>query len=137
MKCPAALILAFAALALAACNGLYGDDEFAHYVQRTDKITLSAGDAKEVNIATQTIHPWPPGVGDPRIAANGERMQRAIDRYRGGPGAVTDKSSAVGAAVGWPVHTPTTAPGSTPPAAALGGAAAGGAAPGGAAPGGY
>src|ERR1700688_1438480 len=79
MNYPAALILAFAALALAACNGLYGDDQFAHYVQRADKITLSAGDAKEVNIATQTIHPWPPGVGDPRIAANGERMVRAID----------------------------------------------------------
>src|ERR1700688_1621622 len=111
MKWHAALILAASALALAACNGLYGDDEFAHYLQRSDKITLSAGDAKEVNIATHTIHPWPRGVGDPRIAANGERMQRAIDRYRAGPGAESDKSSAVGEAVGWPVHTPTTAPG--------------------------
>ncbi len=131
MKCAAALILAFAALALAACNGLYGDDEFAHYLQRSDKITLSAGDAKEVNIATHTIHPWPPGVGDPRIAANGERMQRAIDRYRAGPGAGSERPQAVGAAVGWPVHAPTTAPGSAAPAAAPGGAAAGGASPGG------
>ena len=138
MKCPAALILAFAALALAACNGLYGDDEFAHYVQRTDKITLSAGDAKEVNIATQTIHPWPPGVGDPRIAANGERMQRAIDRYRRGPGTESGKSMAVGAAVGAPVTDPAAAAGGAPAGgAASAGAAAGGAAPGGAAPGGY
>jgi hypothetical protein len=133
MKWHAALILAVAAVSLAACNGLYGDDEFARYLQRSDNLTLSAGDAKEVNIATHTIHPWPPGVGDPRIAANGERMQRAIDRYRAGPGAASDKTQAVGEAVGWPVHTPTTAPGG----AAAGGAAAGGAAPGGAAPGGY
>ena len=131
MKCAAALILAFAALALAACDGLYGDDELARYLQRSDKITLSAGDDKEVNIATHTIRPWPRGVGDPRIAANGERMQRAIDRYRGGPGAENERPSAVGPAVGWPVHTPTTAPGSAAPAAAPGGAAAGGAASGG------
>jgi hypothetical protein len=133
MKYPAALILAFAALALAACNGLYGDDEFAHYLQRSDKITLSAGDAKEVNMATHTIHPWPPGVGDPRIAANGDRMVRAIDRYRRGPGTESGRSQAVGAAVGAPVTDPAAASGGAAP----GGAAPGGAAPGGAAPGGY
>ena len=137
MNYPAALILAFAALALAACNGLYGDDQFAHYVQRADKITLSAGDAKEVNIATHTIHPWPPGVGDPRIAANGDRMVRAIDRYRRGPGTESGRSQSVGPAVGAPVTDPAATSGGAAPAAALGGAAAGGAAPGGAAPGGY
>jgi hypothetical protein len=84
MKCSAPLVLAAAALSLGACSGLYGDDELAHYVQRSDKITLGAGDAKEVNAATHTIHPWPRGVGDPRIFANGERMARAIDGYRKG-----------------------------------------------------
>jgi hypothetical protein len=78
----AAPLLAAASLSLGACNGLYGDDEFARYVQRSDKITLSAGDAKEVNAATHTIHPWPRGVGDPRIPANGEKMVHAIERYR-------------------------------------------------------
>ena len=84
MKCSAALILAAAALSLGACSGLYGDDELAHYVQRSDKITLGAGDAKEVNAVTHTIHPWPRGVGDPRISVNGERMVRAIAGYRKG-----------------------------------------------------
>jgi hypothetical protein len=96
MKCYAALILAAAALSLGACSGLYGDDELARYVQRSDKITLSAGDAKEVNAATHTIHPWPRGVGDPRIFANGERMARAIDGYRKG------SASPAGAAGGAP-----------------------------------
>ena len=113
MKWPAALILAASALSLGACNGLYGDDELARYVQRSDKITLSAGDAKNVNAATHTIDPWPRGVGDPRIAANGERMQRAIDRYRRGPGTEGGKRDAVGAAVGAPVVAPAAAgPGS-------------------------
>ncbi len=84
MKWPAALILAAAALLLGACDGLYGDDELARYLQRSDQLTLGAGDAKQVNAATHTIHPWPRGVGDPRIAANGERMVHAIERYRKG-----------------------------------------------------
>jgi hypothetical protein len=86
MKWPAALILTASVLPLGGCDGLYGDDELAGYVQRSDKVVLSAGNAKEVNAATHTIHPWPRGVGDPRIAATGERMERAIDRYKRGPG---------------------------------------------------
>ena len=102
-------ILAAAALTLGGCKsdgGLYGDDELARYAQRSDKITLSAGDAKEVNAAAHTIHPWPRGVNDRRIAANGERMARAVDRYRRGPGAENDRPKAVGAAVGAPVQAP-------------------------------
>jgi len=96
MKCCAALILAAAALSLGACSGLYGDDELARYVQRSDNIMLSAGDAKEVNAATHRIHPWPRGVGDPRIPGNGERMVHVIAGYKKG------SASAAGAAGGSP-----------------------------------
>ena len=78
-------MLALCAVLLGACGGLYGDDELARYAQRSDKITLSAGDAKNVNAVTHTIDPWPPGVHDPRIPANGERMVHGIERYRRGP----------------------------------------------------
>jgi hypothetical protein len=84
MKVLAALFLAAAALQVGACS-LYGDDELTRYIQRSDKITLSAGDAKDVNATTHTIDPWPRGVGDRRIPANGERMVRAVERYRKGP----------------------------------------------------
>jgi hypothetical protein len=77
--------LVLSALPLGACSGLYGDDELERYVQRADKVTLSAGDAKSVNATTQVLDPWPPGVNDPRIPANGDRMVRAIERYRRGP----------------------------------------------------
>jgi len=32
------------------CNGLWGNDEFQRYVQRSDRMTTSSGDAKEANI---------------------------------------------------------------------------------------
>jgi hypothetical protein len=73
-----------AALVAGGCSGLWGDDEFDRYAQRTDRITLSAGNAKEVNAATHMLTPWPPGVGDRRILADGARMQRAFERYRRG-----------------------------------------------------
>ena len=69
------------ALALGGCYGLYGHDEFDRYAQRTDVITMSAGDAKQVNAATHTDNPWPVYVGDRRIPVHGERMQRAADKY--------------------------------------------------------
>ena len=62
---------------VAGCTGLWGDDELDRYAQRTDRITLSAGDAKETNAVTHMNSPWPPGVQDRRIYADGARMQRA------------------------------------------------------------
>lgn len=73
-----------AALLVGGCSGLWGDDELLRYVQRTDRITMSAGDAKEVNALTHMLHPWPPGVRDRRIVADGARMQRAVERYHRG-----------------------------------------------------
>jgi hypothetical protein len=56
------------------------------YAQRVDKVTLSAGDAQAVNTRIHEIDPWPRYVRDKRIAVNGQRMVRAVERYqRQGP----------------------------------------------------
>ncbi|HLX17724.1 MAG TPA: hypothetical protein VKS24_21245 [Bradyrhizobium sp.] len=70
-----------AVISLGACNGLAGNDEMERYFQRSDTITLSAGDAKEANAVTHTIHPWPRGVGDRRIVTDARRTGGAITRY--------------------------------------------------------
>jgi hypothetical protein len=57
-------------------------DSYQEYVQRSDKVTLSAGNAQEVNTRIQEIDPWPRNVGDTRIAVNGEIMANAVYRYR-------------------------------------------------------
>jgi hypothetical protein len=58
------------------------DDPSEQYLQRTDTITVGAGDAKEVNAATHIIDPWPRNVRNKHIPANGQRMVGAIERYR-------------------------------------------------------
>jgi hypothetical protein len=73
-----------AVFSLGACNGLAGDDEMERYYQRSDQITLSAGDAKQANAVTHTIHPWPADVGDRRIVSQAQKTQGAIVRYRNG-----------------------------------------------------
>jgi hypothetical protein len=70
-----------AIVSLGACNGLAGDDEMERYYQRSDQITLSAGDAKQANAVTHTINPWPPYVGDRRIATDARRVGTAVTRY--------------------------------------------------------
>jgi hypothetical protein len=79
-----AIALMLMAPILSGCSGLWGDDEFERYTQRTDAITMSAGDAKSVNAVTHMYDPWAPGVGDRQILADGVRMQRALERYRRG-----------------------------------------------------
>jgi len=69
------------ALPLAGCYGLYGHDEFDRYFQRSDTITMSAGDAKDVNAVAQTIHPWPLNVNNPRLAYDARRAGGAVTRY--------------------------------------------------------
>ena len=71
-----------AVFTLGSCNGLAGNDEMDRYFQRSDTITLSAGDAKQANAVTHTIHPWPSYVGDRRIVVEAGKVQRAITRYR-------------------------------------------------------
>jgi len=71
-----------AVFTLGSCNGLAGNDEMDRYFQRSDTITLSAGDAKQANAVTHTINPWPSYVGDRRIVVDAGKVQRAIPRYR-------------------------------------------------------
>ena len=52
------------------------------YTQRADKVTLTAGNAQEVNTRIHEVDPWPRYVANTRIPANGERMARAVERYR-------------------------------------------------------
>jgi hypothetical protein len=70
-----------APLILGGCYGLAGHDEVDRYFQRSDTITMSAGDAKQVNAATHTINPWPRNVGDRRIAYDARRVGAAVTRY--------------------------------------------------------
>lgn len=70
-----------AVLPLGGCYGLYGHDEVDRYFQRSDTITMTAGDAKQVNAVTHTIHPWPRYVGDRRIATDARRVGAAVTRY--------------------------------------------------------
>ena len=70
-----------ALITIGSCNGLAGHDEMDRYFQRSDTITLSAGDAKQANAVTHTIHPWPPGVGDRRIVSDARRVGAAVTRY--------------------------------------------------------
>ena len=62
----------------------FDQDPFAMYFRRSDKITMGAGDAKAVNSATHVIDPWPRYVGNRRIPVNGDRLSRAVERYRQG-----------------------------------------------------
>ena len=66
------MFFAAAAAALAGC-GYYGNDEGVRYLQRKDTVTLSAGDASRANAVAQTIHPWPPGVGNRKIPMEGSK----------------------------------------------------------------
>lgn len=59
---------------LGACSDLY--------VARRDSIALSAGDAIAANEAQQVVDPWPPQSGNTQLAANGQKMQAAVERYR-------------------------------------------------------
>jgi hypothetical protein len=70
-----------APLMLGGCYGLAGNDEMDRYFQRSDTITMSAGDAKQVNAVTHTITPWPRYVGDRRLAYDARRVGGAVTRY--------------------------------------------------------
>ena len=74
-------LVLFAPLLLGGCYGLAGHDEVDRYFQRSNTITMTAGDAKEVNAVTHTIHPWPRNVGDRRIAYDARRVGAAVTRY--------------------------------------------------------
>ena len=74
-----------AALSLAVLAGCSGgppfDDPFTPYAQRTQTITLSAGNAKDANAAIHVIDPWPSYVYNTRISGDGQRMAESVERY--------------------------------------------------------
>ncbi len=58
------------------------EDIFGYYAQRTDTIAVGAGNAKEVNSSVHIVNPWPPHVYNRNIPGDGERMSRAVRRYK-------------------------------------------------------
>src|SRR5260370_12726920 len=89
MKKVARLLCCLAALAAAggcmqtASRYDPGVDYVQEYAQRSQTITLSAGNARETNAAIHVIDPWPRYAGNKRIPANGQRMAGAGERQPG------------------------------------------------------
>jgi hypothetical protein len=52
------------------------------YYDRRERIALGAGDAVAANEVAQMVDPWPAQSGNRNIAANGQKMQSAVERYR-------------------------------------------------------
>lgn len=52
------------------------------YLSRRETLSPHAGDAVAANKAIHVIDPWPKESQNVRIPANGERMQRVLERYR-------------------------------------------------------
>jgi hypothetical protein len=96
-------------------SGVY-ENNAAQYVHRSDTITLTAGNAADVNAATHIIDPWPRYVGNRRIPAHGERMVGAVQRYQRSGAARTQGQ--IGQATG------ATGPGASPPPLQSSGASA-------------
>jgi hypothetical protein len=67
------LVLALGAL-LAGCSDIYYD--------RRDGVTFQGGDAVASNKVVHIIDPWPKAAANRHIEADGQRMQRAAERYR-------------------------------------------------------
>ncbi len=80
---------------LAGCSDLYLD--------RRDSIAFGAGDAVAANQIQQMYDPWPPHSNNVNYAANGQRMQGAVERYR--TNTVTPPVSPMGLQVASPSST--------------------------------
>jgi hypothetical protein len=112
MKIGRAAIFLSLAASSAGCNTVYPDPAIP-YLQRTDTITLGAGNAQNVNAATHTIDPWPPYAGNRSIPGNGTRMVGAVERYQIG-GQPQGSGGAANAAGSAPQSAGTGAPALTP-----------------------
>ncbi len=84
MKKITALVLAalLAVLARAMAQEAIWEGPMSYYGQRTDSVTIGAGNAKEANSAIHAVDPWPPYAGNRNIPGSGERMSRAFRRYQ-------------------------------------------------------
>jgi hypothetical protein len=130
------ILLPMVCLTLSACTQYQN-----RYVERLDTVTLSAGDAVASNAAVQVPTPWPRYSNDTTIAMDGERIARAVARYREGekqPVATVPDTAVYGSTFGSANASSqgsaaAPAPGATPgggPAAAAGQGYGAGAAPG-------
>jgi hypothetical protein len=84
MKTMTALVLAVA-LAIpagASAQEYVWDTPWSEYGQRTDSVTIGAGNAKEANSAIHAVDPRPRASRNRNIPGNGERMSRVIRRYQ-------------------------------------------------------
>ncbi len=72
-------LLSAVCLELSACTQYMN-----RYVERVDTINFSAGDAVATNEALMVPDPWPRYAYDTNIAFDGERIGRAVQRYREG-----------------------------------------------------
>jgi hypothetical protein len=80
------------------------DDPFSDYLQRSQGISLGAGNANDTNETLQTITPWPPHAFNTRIPVEGRQAVDSIQRmYRvpnpfeqQGAGASSSEASGVG-----------------------------------------
>ena len=52
------------------------------YFDRRDTVTFGVGDAVEGNKVAHIIDPWPRAAANRRLETDGQRMQRAVERYR-------------------------------------------------------
>jgi hypothetical protein len=59
---------------LSGCSDIYYD--------RRDTLALASGDAVKGNVIVQTVDPWPAASSNRNHSTNGDRMQRAVERYR-------------------------------------------------------
>jgi hypothetical protein len=78
MRAKTSAILLGSALAFGAMLGGCSDV----YFDRRDSVTFHVGDAVEANKVAHIIDPWPPGSADRNIESDGQRQQRAMERYR-------------------------------------------------------
>lgn len=97
------------------------EDPSAQYIHRTQTITTEAGNAQEINAATQVIDPWPRSAGNRNIPGNGDRVVNAAERYRAksnaaasGQGGQSPVAGAAGTAAG-ATPSPSSSPPGTPP----------------------
>ena len=63
---------------LSGCLGVYS----GLYFDRRETISMHGGDAAASNKVAQMIDPWPAEARDRNIPGDGERQQKAIERYR-------------------------------------------------------
>lgn len=73
------VLLSTVCLELSACTQYMN-----RYVERIDTINFNSGDAVATNEALMVPTPWPRYAYDTNIAFDGERIARAVERYRAG-----------------------------------------------------